>query len=142
MMMTSRERIEMHTGPGTCGASCHGAFINPVGFAFENFDGLGQYRTEENGFPIDASAAFEFADGPAEFDGAAEFSGAIASKVQTHDCYAKHWVEYALGRDTAGSDLDLIQALGDESLDGRSIKDLIIDLVQSELFRARNTGGS
>ena len=140
--MTSRQRIEMHTGPGTCGASCHGTFINPVGFAFESFDGLGQYRTTEMGLPIDASAIFEFEDGPVEFDGAAEFSGAIAARVRTHDCYTKHWVEYALGRDTAGSDLGLIQALGDGSLDGLSIKALIIELVRSEAFGARNAEGS
>jgi len=142
MTMTSRERIEMHTGPGTCGASCHGKFINPVGFAFESFDGLGQYRTEEFGIPVDASATFEFADGPVEFDGAAEFNDAITARVQTHDCYSKHWVEYALGRHTAGSDLDLIQSLGDTSLDGLSVKELIIDLVQSAEFRARNAEGS
>ncbi len=142
MTMTSRERIEMHTGAGTCGASCHGTFINPVGFAFESFDGLGQYRTVETGLPVDASATFEFADGPTAFDGAAEFNDAIATRVQTHDCYTKHWVEYALGRDTAGSDLDLIQSLGDGSLEGQSIKDLIVELVQSEAFRVRNAEGS
>jgi len=142
MTMTSRQRIELHTGPGTCGESCHGTFINPVGFAFESFDGLGQYRTEEFGMPVDASASFEFADGPSSFDGAAEFNGAIASRVQTHDCYTKQWVEYALGRDTAGSDLDLIQDLGDASLAGLSIRELIIGLVQAEEFRTRNTGGS
>jgi Protein of unknown function (DUF1592)/Protein of unknown function (DUF1588)/Protein of unknown function (DUF1595)/Protein of unknown function (DUF1587)/Protein of unknown function (DUF1585) len=141
-VMTSRERIEMHTGPGTCGASCHGTFINPVGFAFERFDGLGQYRTEEIGMLVDASATFEFVDGPVAYDGAAEFTDAITARVQTHDCYTKHWVEYALGRDTAGSDLDLIQDLGDASLEGRSIKELIIELVQSEAFRARNLEGS
>lgn len=92
--------------------------------------------------PVDASASFEFADGPSSFDGAAEFNGAIASRVQTHDCYTKQWVEYALGRDTAGSDLDLIQDLGDASLAGLSIRELIIGLVQAEEFRTRNTGGS
>ncbi|UCF47054.1 MAG: DUF1592 domain-containing protein, partial [Myxococcales bacterium] len=142
MTMTSRERIEMHTGPGTCGAGCHSTFINPVGFAFESFDGLGQYRTEEFGLPIDASGTFEFADGPVTFDGAAEFSDAITQRVQTHDCYTKHWVEYALGRDTAGSDLDLIQDLGDASLDGLSIRAMIIELVQSEEFRVRNAEGT
>mgnify|MGYP001821383895 FL=1 len=142
MTLTSRERIEMHTGPGTCGASCHGTFINPVGFAFESFDGLGQFRMEENGLPIDASAVFEFADGTVEFDGAGEFNEAIAERLQTHDCYSKHWVEYALGRDTAGSDLELIQSLGDRSIAGASIKDLIIDLVTSAPFRTRNAEGS
>jgi hypothetical protein len=140
--MTSRERIEMHTGPGTCGASCHGTFINPVGFAFESFDGLGQYRTKELGIPIDASATFQFDDGPVSYDGAAEFTGAVADRVQAHDCYAKHWLEYALGRSTAGSDLDLIQRLGDASLDGLSIEELVVELVKGEEFRTRNAEGS
>jgi len=142
MTMTSRERIEMHTGPGTCGASCHGTFINPVGFAFEGFDGLGQHRTEEFGMPVDTSATFEFSDGPVAFDGAEQFNDAIAARIETHDCYTKHWVEYAFGRDTAGSDLDLIQDLGDASLDGLSVRALILRLVQSEEFRVRNGGGS
>ena len=140
--MTSRERIEMHTGPGTCGASCHGTYINPVGYAFESFDGLGQYRTEELGLPIDSAATFEFADGTVSFDGAAELNEAMTERIQTHDCYSKHWVEYALGRDTAGSDLDLIQYMGDASLGGLSIRELILELVQSDEFRARNAGGS
>jgi len=140
--MTSRQRIEMHTGPGTCGASCHGTFINPIGFAFESFDGLGQYRSEELGLSVDASSMFEFADGPVAFDGAVELNHAMSARVQTHDCYSKHWVEYALGRDTAGSDLELIQRLGDSSLDGLSIKDLIVELVRSEEFRVRNAEGS
>lgn len=142
MELTSRERIEMHTGPGTCGASCHGTYINPIGFAFESFDGFGQYRLEENGLPIDSAAAFEFADGPMEFDGANELNETIADRIETHDCYTKHWVEYALGRDTAGSDLDLIQSLGDRSLDGLSVKALIVELVKSDEFRARNAEGS
>jgi hypothetical protein len=140
--MTSRERIEMHTGPGTCGASCHGTFINPIGYAFEHFDGLGQYRTEELGLPVDSAATFEFADGPVSYDGAGELNGAMAERIQTHDCYAKHWVEYALGRDTAGSDLDLIQTMGDASLGGLSLRELIVELVQSDEFRSRNAGGS
>lgn len=140
--MTSRARIELHTGPGTCGASCHGTYINPIGYAFESFDGLGQYRTEELGMPIDAAASFEFEDGPVAFDGAAELNGAMAERVQTHDCYSKHWVEYALGRDTAGSDLDLIQDLGDASLSGTSVRGLILELVRSEEFRVRTVEGS
>ena len=127
---------------GTCGGTCHGTYINPIGFAFESFDGLGQHRETENGLPIDSSAAFEFQDGMVEFDGAAELSSAMAERIETHDCYTKHWVEYALGRDTAGSDLDLIQRLGDDSSAGVSIRALILDLVRSEEFRSRNAEGT
>ena len=66
----------------------------------------------------------------------------MSERIETHDCYTKHWVEYALGRDTAGSDLDLIQSLGDRSLEGLSIKELIVELVKSEVFRSRNSEGA
>jgi hypothetical protein len=140
--MTSRQRIELHTGPGTCGSTCHGDFINPVGFAFESFDGLGQHRSTENGFPIDAQSSFLFSDGMVSYDGADEFAQVASERIETHDCYSKHWVEYALGRETAGADLDLIQSMGDASLDGVPIRELIVQVVQSEEFRSRNTEDS
>jgi hypothetical protein len=66
----------------------------------------------------------------------------MASRIEAHDCYSKHWLEFALGRDTAGADLDLIQGLGDQSLAGAPVKDLIIELVKSDAFRTRNAEGS
>ena len=51
---TNRERISSITGVGTCGEGCHGAIINPLGFALENFDAIGRFRDNDNGFPIDA----------------------------------------------------------------------------------------
>jgi len=52
---TNRQRVDAATGPGTCGASCHGQFINPLGFAFERFDALGQARTMDRKEGIQAS---------------------------------------------------------------------------------------
>src|SRR5262249_46088848 len=50
---TTRQAVEQHTSPATCQA-CHGKF-NPAGFAFENYDAIGQWRTEENGTPVDTT---------------------------------------------------------------------------------------
>jgi len=53
-----RERLEQHRGSPVC-ASCH-ALIDPVGFALENFDVLGAWRsTDEGGNPIDATGAWQ-----------------------------------------------------------------------------------
>ena len=49
------ERVEAHTGAGTCGEGCHSALINPPGFAFEQYDELGRYRTEDGGLPVNAA---------------------------------------------------------------------------------------
>ena len=49
---------------GGCGQSCHNEMINPLGFAFENFDGMGQWRdTENGGLTIEAGGSYTFADG-------------------------------------------------------------------------------
>ena len=54
-VLTLRERMEQHRANPVC-ASCH-ARMDPLGFALENFDATGQWRTMEAGKPIDASAA-------------------------------------------------------------------------------------
>ena len=54
--MTTRERVSLQTKPQAC-QTCH-ATINPLGFAFENFDAVGRYRTTEQGKPIDASGFY------------------------------------------------------------------------------------
>ncbi|HEY8945059.1 MAG TPA: DUF1592 domain-containing protein, partial [Polyangiaceae bacterium] len=48
---TNRQRIDAVTGVGTCGQGCHATLINPLGFAFENYDPLARHRTMDNGAP-------------------------------------------------------------------------------------------
>jgi hypothetical protein len=48
-----RQRLAQHRADAAC-ASCHD-LIDPVGFALENFDAIGQWREMENGLPVDAS---------------------------------------------------------------------------------------
>ena len=40
-----------------CGGGCHDAYINPLGFAFENFDGMGRVRSTDNDKPVDTSSS-------------------------------------------------------------------------------------
>jgi hypothetical protein len=51
--MTARDRFAAHEAADAC-AGCHSQ-MDPIGLAFENFDGTGAYRTMENGVTIDAS---------------------------------------------------------------------------------------
>ena len=59
-----RERMEVHRAEPAC-ASCH-LRMDPLGFALENFDAVGMWRTMSDGAPIDASASLP--DGT-RFDG-------------------------------------------------------------------------
>ena len=140
MPRTLRERITMHTGAGTCGASCHGTMINPIGFAFEHFDAVGAYRDEDrNGLPIDSADAYAFQGQMREYDDALELSSLVAEQRMTHACYAEHLLEFVHGRAMIESDQGLLRTITRASLlDRASLRDLVQLLVTSEAFRQRS----
>ncbi len=138
---TNRERVAAHTGEGSCGG-CHRTLINPLGFAFEAFDALGQARTMDNGKPIDTSGEFAFADGTKSFAGPAELAKLLGDSQQAHGCYAANVAEFALARDLGGLDEELVSLLQAQSLQqSLSIKDALLALVQSKTFTVA-LGGS
>lgn len=135
-----RERMEQHTGKGTCGEACHGNYINPLGYAFENFDGLGRYRTSDQGRPVDAASSYPFASGLEAFVGANELMSILASSDEAHACYAKNLMSYALSRDIVAEDEPLVTQLAalSKSPTG-SLKSLIVELVKSPAFLNRHS---
>jgi len=135
---TNRMRVDTHTGEGTCGEVCHGSLINPVGFAFEGYDAMGMYRTEDNGFPVDASGTFRFDEGDQSWADAIDFASIVADSDQAHRCYVQSWLEYLHGRANHEVDDGLVRFLGQRSrLEDRPIQQLIIDVVTSDGFRHR-----
>ncbi|MEO8185087.1 MAG: DUF1592 domain-containing protein, partial [Deltaproteobacteria bacterium] len=135
---TNRERVNAHTGPGTCGAGCHATIINPVGFAFENFDAMGQLRETDNGKPVDTHSEYDFGAGLVPFDGVAELMPLLAASPRAHACYARHLAEFGLGRDIDARDKVLIDGLQRASaLEGESIKELLMTVVASPQFMQR-----
>lgn len=134
---TDREKVTALTGKGTCGETCHGTFINPAGFAFEHYGAMGEFRTEDNGYPINAADTFPFQDGDRSYDGAAEFSQAAADAEQTHLCYARYWLEYLYGRDRKAEDAGLLGDVAALSKSGGSVEDLVVSLVTSDSFLTR-----
>jgi hypothetical protein len=115
--------------------------INPLGFAFENFDGMGQWRdTENGGLTIDATGSYTFADGTTKtWNNAAELMQGLANSPQAHTCYAKKLASYALQRDITSKDMPMLSALTSTSMGG-SVKQLVIDLVKNNAFRTHIGG--
>lgn len=136
---TLRQRIDEHTGEGTCGARCHGTMINPIGFAYEHFDALGRWRSLDNGLPVDASASYVFEDDAVSYDGAPELAHVMVSQRATHECYAGHWLEFLYARRRAASDGTLIGRLGEASQSGLSVRAMILELVTSRAFVTRTS---
>ena len=77
--------------------------INPIGYPFESYDGLGVYRTTENGYPIDSSGAIvgtRSSDRPVA--NAVELTRALAGSTEVQECFSRQVFRNAFGRqDTA-----------------------------------------
>ncbi len=137
---TNRERYTNLTAG--CGGACHGQIINPIGFAFENFDGVGRARDMDHGKPVDTTGTYPFAEGLKSFTGAADLMQLMASGKQAHQCYAKRIASYALGRDLVETDRPLVEALGAASLEGgASVKGVMLALIRDDKFRT-HVGGA
>jgi len=133
---TNRQRISQLTEG--CGGVCHREMINPLGFSFEHFDGMGRYRDTENGnLPVVSSGAFRFSEGTKLFVDAADLMRSMAAGRQAHTCYAKKLASFGLQRDVVATDLPLLEALTDASMHNGSIKRVILALVRSDAFRVR-----
>ncbi len=132
---TNRERVEKHTGLGTCGASCHGGLINPAGFAFEHYDAVGHYSDTENGLPVNSADTYSLDGKDVKYTDAVAFDKLLAESDQVHACYAKHWLEYAYGRTEQEADSAAIADLAKESRKGA--RALILALTQTQAFRIR-----
>ena len=94
---TLRERMEQHRANPAC-ATCHN-MMDPLGFALENFDAVGRWRTKEGREVIDASG--QLPDGT-KFAGVADLRDNIAKnrREQFVRCLAEKMLIYALGRGT------------------------------------------
>lgn len=136
---TNRDRVTAVTSQPGC-SGCHVPYIDPLGFAFEAFDGLGRARETDNGLPVDATGSYPFQEGLAEFDGAAELMQILAESQQAHECYAAHVVRYGLARGLTEGDRDVVDRLREVSQGGgaaASTRALMLELVTSDAFRVR-----
>jgi hypothetical protein len=138
---TNREAIEALTEvPGSNCAGCHATLINPFGFPFEHYDAVGAYRTQDNGFDVDASSSVLLDGGSVDVNNALELVDTLAESPAVHECYLKHWVEYAHGRPFADLDEPLVERLGALSIDENlSVKELLVEVVVSQPFLTRAT---
>jgi hypothetical protein len=95
---TMRDRVEQHLADPTC-ASCH-EVMDPIGLGFENFDGVGRWRDDENGAAIDASGVL---DG-VPFHGAWDLAVAIHNDPQFARCLNDTVLQYAWGREASDAE--------------------------------------
>jgi mono/diheme cytochrome c family protein len=134
--LTMRERMEEHRSNPTC-AVCH-RMMDPLGFALENFDGLGGWRasTGPGAGPIDASGALP--DGT-KFNGPAGLREVLLKK---QDMFVENFTErlltYALGRGLEEYDSAALRKIArDAAADNQKWSAIILGIVNSTPFRMR-----
>lgn len=105
---TLRERFNVHTNSPAC-QTCH-KFMDPVAFAFEEYDDLGRHRTQENGKPVDASGSLVFTNlKDPRFKGLEEMMTKLVGTERFKQCAVRNTWEYFVGREPQASDGCAIQ---------------------------------
>ncbi len=135
--LTIREQMELHRASPRC-AGCH-ALMDPIGFALENFDAVGQFRkTYDGGVPVDSSGVFY--DGTA-FEGPVEFRGLLLTKQEAFvRNLAAQLLTYALGREIEYFDGPAIRKIvRDAAPNNYRWSSFILGIVNSTPFQMRRS---
>ena len=114
-VLTMRERMELHRANPAC-AVCH-KVMDPLGFALENFDGLGRWRDTSgaNNSPIDSSGVLP--DGTS-FDGPAGLREVLLKQKELFvDTFTLRLLTYALGRGVEYYDYPVIRKIRQDAAD-------------------------
>jgi hypothetical protein len=135
--LSMRDRLAAHRERPQC-AGCH-ALMDPLGFALENFNAVGQWRTlDDTGETIDASGALP--DGTA-FEGVAEFRTALLSSDLFVTTLTEKLMTYALGRGVEHYDMPAVRAIVRETAaNDYRFAAFVTGIVQSPPFQMRRSG--
>ena len=148
-----RQLMVEHVENPTC-ASCH-RLMDPIGFGFEHFDAIGQYRPQEMipvpgrrgggggggrggppPIPLEIDAQGEIAGIPnSNFTGAKQLGTILANSPVCQECVVRQMFRYSYGRLETASDENTIHQLYDQfKASGFKFKSLLVALVQSPEF--------
>jgi mono/diheme cytochrome c family protein len=131
-----RDRMDEHRKSPAC-SGCH-KLMDPIGLALENFDGIGRWRTTDNGAIIDAAS--QLADGT-PIDGPAALRRAI---LRNPDMFARNMTEmllsYGIGHGIEYYDMPFVRAIvRDAQRSGYTFSSLVLGIVKSAPFQSRSS---
>ena len=129
-----RQRMEQHRANAAC-ASCH-RLMDPIGFALENFDHAGKWRTLDGQTPIDASG--QMVDG-SRLDGAESLRRTLVARADLFaGVAAEKMLTYAVGRTLRPQDMPAVRAITRDAAPGRyRFSSLVLGVVRTPQFQMR-----
>jgi hypothetical protein len=134
-----RQKLEQHRANPVCN-SCHQR-MDPLGLAFENFDGIGAFRTHDGKFRIDPTGTLPTGE---RIDDADDLKKILKSRLeQFRRCLAEKLFVYAMGRGAEKSDRPAIERIcKNTAAAGDKFPTIIWEVVKSDAFRKRKNQGS
>jgi hypothetical protein len=134
--LSVRDRFSEHDS-NPCAMACHTVF-DPIGFAFENYNGIGAYQTQDGGKAVDASGSIKIDDGSKSFKNAIELGTILGASKQVNGCMAKQFLRYALKRhEGAGDEASLSAASAAFTAKQNDLRELIVALTRTRAFTHR-----
>ncbi len=134
--LSVRERFDTHS-KNPCATACH-SVMDPLGFAFENYDGIGAYQTSDGGKPVDATGSIELDGSQKPFQNAIELGKHLGASRQVADCMARQFLRYALRRKETLGDQPSLAAAGDAfTKESSNLRELIVALTKTRAFTHR-----
>ena len=139
---TTRNRFEAHAKDAACGF-CHKK-IDPLGFAFENYDGMGKERSVENALPVDTRVTVNLgADFDGTYESSAELITALSQSDSVRKCMARQIFHSTVGRSDqsiAGAENAFVETWKQLPLEQQGrLSDVLVAFVQSPGFVQRIT---
>jgi hypothetical protein len=134
---TTRQRFDQHLSETFC-RGCH-TQIDGVGFGFEEFDGIGAYRTVENGSPVDSSGNLHGTDVDGAFNGASDLAGKLVDSEMVLNCYIKQVYRYSMGQQESAASQPLLTHLGAGFGPYAPMTKVFLSLITDPVFVDRTT---
>jgi hypothetical protein len=133
---TMRQVLDVH-GSNPCAAACHNR-MDPFGFAFENYDGIGAYRTTDNGAPVNSVTTVNLDNSMQTVNNGVALANVLSASSAARQCFATQWVRYAVGRpDTADDAASIGDAYSAFAANNFNVRDLLVGVSASRTFRFR-----
>jgi hypothetical protein len=141
---STRERFMMHENQILC-ATCH-QLMDPIGFAFENFDATGMTRTMDGGKPVDTTGEVKFAIDPAvngPFTNGVDLGKKLAGSAEVASCVSAQWFRWAMGRiEKTSDDACSLETVAKQfQASGNDMRTLPLAVMTTDAFRYRPAGG-
>jgi hypothetical protein len=137
---TTRERADQHARDPAC-SGCH-AVIDPIGYGFERYDGIGKHRTMESGKAIDDAGEVS-GTSIGKFSGALDLARKVAASPEAARCYAEQLYRAALGRRVGVADASALDAIGKVAADPApgALKRALVAVLAADAFMLHTSPG-